>query len=89
MSTGLAFLAAIWSAAVTEAPVDPNPCEVCNLYGRVTVARVTWDGKPDNTEFPMRECCMPCTPSVVDDAHTKHDERSRRQIRVEVDPSAR
>jgi hypothetical protein len=89
LSTGLAFLAITWSAAVTEAPINQNPCEVCNLHGRVTVTRVTWDGRPDTTEFAMRECCLTCTPTVVDDAHSKHDPRSRRQIRVELDPSAR
>lgn len=89
LSTGLAFLAITWSAAVTTGPVAPNPCEVCDRVGAVTVARVTWDGKPDTTEFAMRECCRACTPAVVDDAHAKHDERSRRQIRVELDPSAR
>jgi len=89
MSTSLAFLALTWSASVTEAPVDRNPCEVCSLHGRVTVARVTWDAKPDTIEFPMRECCRACAPAVVDDAHTKHDPRSRRQVRVELDPSTR
>lgn len=89
LSTGLAFLALAWSATVTEAQVDRNPCEVCNEHGRVTVVRVTWDGRPDTTEFAMRECCLPCTPAVVDDAHAKHDPRSRRQVRVELDPSAR
>lgn len=89
LPTGLAFLAAIWSATVTEAPVTRNPCAVCNVHDRVTVARVTWDAKPDTTKSATRECCQPCTPTVVDDAHAKHDPRSRRQIRVELDPSTR
>lgn len=87
LSTALAFLAVRWGATVTQAadlPRTDTPCPWCSEPGRVVEVRITHDPRPDDTRFAMRECCLPCAETCVADAHTDHDDRSRRPIRVEV-----
>lgn len=84
--TALAFLAASWSATVTVAnDLDHTAeCGYCSEPDRPVTVRITHDPRPDDTRFAMRECCLPCAKDCVADAHTDHDPRSRRPIRVEV-----
>ncbi len=84
--TALAFLGGRWAATVTpttDLPRVDTPCPWCSEPGRIVEVRIIHDPRPDTTSF-VRECCLRCAEACVADAHTDHDERSRRPIRVEV-----
>ncbi len=91
-TTALTYLSLLWGATVTpthDLPRVDTACTWCSEFDRVVQVRIIQvriihDPRPDATAFAVRECCLRCAETCVTDAHTDHDPRSRRPIRVEV-----